>query len=86
MKKTMLLAVLMLTVAGLFLATGCSSGGDRTQVVYVCPMHPNITGMEGGKCSTCGMAFERREVRAATEGRSGGGGAPPSSGHSGHGH
>ena len=85
MKKPMLLGLLLLAVAGLFLATGCSSGGPRTQVIYVCPMHPNITGMEGAKCSACGMPLEGREVRAATEG-SGGGAAPAAHDHSGHGH
>ena len=25
--------------------------------VYACPMHPEITGKEGGKCPKCGMAL-----------------------------
>ena len=85
MKKTMLVGVLLLTVAGLFLATGCSSDGPRTQVIYVCPMHTNITGMEGAKCSACGMPLERKEVRAPTESREGASPSPSSGGHGGHG-
>lgn len=30
---------------------------DSTQTVYACPMHPEITGKEGEKCSKCGMAL-----------------------------
>lgn len=28
---------------------------DTTQVAYACPMHPEVTGKEGDKCSKCGM-------------------------------
>ncbi len=83
MKTPVVVFSLLLTVAGLFLATGCSSEGHRTQVVYTCPMHPNVIGVEGAKCSSCGMPLERREVRAANEDR---GGAPPAHDHSSHGH
>lgn len=30
---------------------------DTTQTVYACPMHPEVTGKEGEKCSKCGMAL-----------------------------
>ncbi len=30
---------------------------DSTQTVYACPMHPEVTGKEGEKCSKCGMAL-----------------------------
>ena len=29
--------------------------------VYACPMHPEITGKEGDKCSKCGMALVRKK-------------------------
>ena len=29
--------------------------GDSTAVAYACPMHPDVTGKEGEKCSKCGM-------------------------------
>lgn len=28
---------------------------DSTQTVYACPMHPEVTGKDGDKCSKCGM-------------------------------
>jgi hypothetical protein len=31
---------------------------DSTQTAYACPMHPEITGKEGDKCSKCKMALE----------------------------
>ena len=29
-----------------------------TQMAYACPMHPEVTGKEGDKCSKCGMKLE----------------------------
>ncbi|MDF1546735.1 MAG: heavy metal-binding domain-containing protein [Bacteroidales bacterium] len=34
---------------------------EQTAAVYACPMHPEITGKEGDKCSKCGMALEKVE-------------------------
>lgn len=31
---------------------------DSTQMAYACPMHPEVTGKEGDKCSKCGMKLE----------------------------
>jgi len=31
---------------------------DSTQMAYACPMHPEVTGKEGDKCSKCGMNLE----------------------------
>lgn len=31
---------------------------DSTATAYACPMHPEITGKEGDKCSKCGMKLE----------------------------
>lgn len=31
---------------------------DSTQTAYACPMHPEVTGKEGDKCSKCGMKLE----------------------------
>lgn len=33
---------------------------DSTQMAYACPMHPDITGKEGDKCSQCGMKLEAK--------------------------
>jgi hypothetical protein len=45
---------------------------EVVSAVYVCPMHPNMTGKKVDKCSTCGMALipkkaqAKKEVAAAT--------------------
>lgn len=60
--------------AGSFLITSCNSKKsdhmdgesqehaehkmDSTAMVYACPMHPEVTGKEGEKCSKCGMKLE----------------------------
>lgn len=31
---------------------------DSTRTAYTCPMHPEVTGKDGDKCSKCGMALE----------------------------
>jgi hypothetical protein len=31
---------------------------DEMAMVYVCTMHPEVTGKEGDKCSKCGMKLE----------------------------
>lgn len=31
---------------------------DSAQMAYACPMHPEVTGKEGDKCSKCGMKLE----------------------------
>lgn len=47
-------------IATMFSATivSCGSqktGGSTTDATYACPMHPEVTGKEGDKCSKCGM-------------------------------
>ena len=34
---------------------------EQTAAVYACPMHPEVTGKEGDKCSECGMPLEKVE-------------------------
>lgn len=31
---------------------------DSTQITYACPMHPEVTGKKGDKCSKCSMKLE----------------------------
>ena len=66
MKKSLfniLLAFLFSTTFS-FTLTSCG-GGNKTEevaeVVYACPMHPEVTGKEGDSCSKCGMALEKVE-------------------------
>jgi len=71
MKKGILtLAIVTLLFGSTALVlSSCSSGknkeGDNHEHMeqaekasYVCPMHPEITGKEGDKCSKCGMALK----------------------------
>jgi hypothetical protein len=33
-------------------------GMEMTETIYACPMHPEITGVKGDKCSICKMELE----------------------------
>lgn len=35
------------------------------QFIFACPMHPDVKGKDGDKCSKCGMALERIDEAAA---------------------
>lgn len=35
---------------------------DSTQMAYACPMHPEVTGKDGDKCSKCGMKLEQAKT------------------------
>ncbi len=39
-------------------------------VIYACPMHHNITGKEGDKCSICGMDLTNTETASEHQGHS----------------
>ena len=41
--------------------------GDEHETVYACPMHPEVTGKEGEKCSKCGMKLEAVKSSDSTE-------------------
>lgn len=70
MKKSILIVGIVISalVIGSQLVTGCGSKkeestidtqgqtkADTTAVSYACPMHPEVTGKDGDKCSKCGM-------------------------------
>lgn len=40
-------------------ATQHQDDGDH-EVVYACPMHPEVTGKEGDSCPKCGMDLEEQ--------------------------
>lgn len=40
---------------------------DSTTMAYACPMHPEVTGKEGDKCSKCGMKLEAIKSGDSTE-------------------
>jgi hypothetical protein len=39
---------------------------DSSQIAYACPMHPEVTGKEGEKCSKCGMKLEAVKTSDST--------------------
>jgi len=65
--KILTLGTIIAFLAGSTLLTSCGSGtqkdADSTEQqdeaimasTHVCPMHPEITGLEGDTCSKCGM-------------------------------
>ena len=65
-------------LAGAVLVTGCNSKKTEQQeqkegdemdskaTVYACPMHPEVTGKEGDKCSKCGMKLEAVKATDST--------------------
>jgi len=45
-----------------------AADSDSTDVVYACPMHHNITGKKGDKCSICGMKLTNTKTDPAHKG------------------
>ncbi len=39
-------------------AAGGHAAGGQTQVIYACPMHPEVTSDKPGRCPKCGMNLE----------------------------
>jgi hypothetical protein len=69
MKNSLFSIFIAFALATTFSFALASCGGQKTEevaeVVYACPMHPDITGKEGDTCSKCGMALEK--LAAETE-------------------
>ena len=70
MRTNVKLFLSMLVVATSLLVVGCKSsaqkGSDESQtemseVIYTCPMHPEVEQKEPGNCPKCGMALEVKE-------------------------
>ncbi len=40
--------------------------GEHHEHIYACPMHPDVTGKEGDKCTKCGMVLEHMDEAPAT--------------------
>ncbi|WP_422358891.1 heavy metal-binding domain-containing protein [Reichenbachiella sp.] len=74
MKKSILSLtafILILGASSLYL-TGCSQNKNEANhenmmeessesKIYACPMHPEIVGKQGDKCSKCGMALKESD-------------------------
>ena len=61
MKKLMILFVILAGTVGTFAQKGKTNDpkykAGTVLTTYSCPMHPDITSDEPGKCSKCGMAL-----------------------------
>ncbi len=66
MKKSILiLGTAIFLIMGSLVVSSCNDSADSTnqkekmehhaEELYACPMHHNITGKKGDKCSECGM-------------------------------
>lgn len=62
---------LKLIIIFILLITGYSafpqSGKMQTQVIYTCPMHPQIQESKPGDCPICGMKLEKKTVKAPSQ-------------------
>ena len=83
MKKSILTIAILIAgfAVGSVLMTSCGSKkseqmegedhhhdeADSTATTYACPMHPEVTGKEGDKCSKCGMKLEAMKKTDSTE-------------------
>lgn len=38
--------------------SGSTANHSSEEMAYACPMHPEVTGKDGDKCSKCGMYLE----------------------------
>ena len=73
--KTKMLISSALIACLLLLTTACGSKSDRNEntteatseeLVYACPMHPEVTGKADDTCNKCGMALEKMENTDST--------------------
>ena len=58
-------------ITGLFMITACDTAkkgtsatetqNDSTKIVYVCPMHPEVTSDKPGECPKCGMTLVKKQ-------------------------
>lgn len=73
MKTTNLTLLIALSIF-LLLPVGCGNNKqdntkqktDMHEHVYACPMHPDVKGKEGDKCSKCGMLLEHMDESPKT--------------------
>ena len=70
MKTNVKLILSMLVIATSLLVVGCKNSAQKekvesqketAEVVYTCPMHPDVEESEPGECPECGMALIEKE-------------------------
>lgn len=57
-KLSSLIILVLLTLAVIFIVSGCE---PAEKVTYVCPMHPEIVSDKPGDCPKCGMKLKARQ-------------------------
>jgi len=66
-----ILITLLFATAFSFTLTSCGESKKTEEaveeIVYACPMHPEVTGKENDTCSKCGMAREKVEKAEEVE-------------------
>lgn len=66
-RRIFVLGVAISLFVGSAAISSCSSNSgkaakqEQTAEVYACPMHPEVTGKKGDKCSKCGMYLTKVE-------------------------
>ena len=62
MKKILFVMVVLLTAGtGVFAQTKVGGKGSKSaQLVYTCPMHPDVKSDKPGKCPKCGMEMVKK--------------------------
>ncbi|MBN2275915.1 MAG: hypothetical protein JXK95_16420 [Bacteroidales bacterium] len=70
MKKNVKILLGMLVLATSLTVVGCKSSAQKentkseremTEVIYTCPMHPEVEQKEPGNCPECGMALVEKK-------------------------
>ncbi len=64
MKSKLFFSILLLGGLVLFQACHSSKKASVTESTYTCPMHPEVTGKKGDKCSKCHMALTESHAPA----------------------
>lgn len=69
MKNSLFSILLVFALATTLSFTITACGGQKSEaveeIVYACPMHPEVKGKEGDTCNQCGMALEKLEEEGA---------------------
>jgi hypothetical protein len=76
MKKILFVVIaLLMAGTGVFAQTKTGDKGSKSaQVVYTCPMHPEVKSDKPGKCPRCGMTLVKKTAGPAPAGKKGSGG------------
>lgn len=63
MKKILFLTMQLILLV--FFAPGIQAQKKQTQVIYTCPMHPEVKMDKPGNCPKCGMTLVKKTIKTA---------------------